>query len=266
MTLEGKTALVTGAARGQGRAHAVALAKAGADLILLDPCENVASTVYENPKPQELEDTAEAVRALGRSVITLPIDARNLQAVKAGVESAEAELGPVDIAVINHGIWNSSLLHEMDEELWDEMIDVNLTSVWKVLRVVAPGMVERRTGSIVLTASVAGVVGGPGCGHYSAAKHGVVGIMKSAALELGPYAAAGKPGADRSVFEDAVRHSNLTGGLIAPSEVASVVAWLVSDEACQVNGHALPVDGGQLSLLGFNHGPFLMPTSRGARA
>jgi SDR family mycofactocin-dependent oxidoreductase len=285
-TLAGQVALVTGAARGQGRSHALALAEAGADVALLDLCGPLATTPYPPAGAADLRETADRVRALGRKAHPVEVDLRDLDATIEAVASTRAILGEIDIAVINHGIWSRGGIFELSEEQWNEMIDVNLSSVWKALRAVAPSMVERRSGSVVITASVAGLVGVPGSAHYTAAKHGVIGLMRAAAVELGPYGirvnavcpglvdtamtdwqgcydmSVGHEGGTRAEFEDGAQHINLTGGLIQPSEISAAVLWLVAPAAAQVTGVALPVDGGNLVLPGVNPGPFLLPTKR----
>jgi SDR family mycofactocin-dependent oxidoreductase len=285
-SLDGKIAIVTGAARGQGRAHALALAAAGADLVLLDLCAPVGTTPYEGASPDDLSETAKQVAALGRAVHTAEVDLRDLTAATAAVAAARAATGDADIAVINHGIWSRGGLFELTETQWNDMIDINLSSVWKTLCAVVPPMVERRSGSIVITSSVAGLVGVPYSAHYVAAKHGVIGLMRTAALELGPYGirvnavcpglvdtkmtdwqgcydmSAGHPNATRAEYEDAAQRINITGGLLQPSEISAAVLWLAGPEAAQVTGVALPVDGGNLILPGFNAGPYLLPTKR----
>jgi SDR family mycofactocin-dependent oxidoreductase len=285
-SLNGKIALITGAARGQGRAHALALAAEGADVAIIDLCAPVGTVPYELATPAELKETADAVAALDRRVYAKQVDARDFVELQTAVSEAIAELGRIDIAVINHGIWSRGALWELSEQQWQDMIDINLTSVWKSLKAVAPHMIDNRNGAIVMTSSVAGLIGVPNSAHYAAAKHGVLGLMKTAALELGPFGirvnavcpglvdtamtdwqgcydmAAGHPDATRAEFEDAARGVNLTGGLLRAEEISAAVLWMVSDAASQLTGIALPIDGGNTILPGYNHGPHLVPTKR----
>ncbi|MGH9294393.1 MAG: mycofactocin-coupled SDR family oxidoreductase, partial [Acidimicrobiales bacterium] len=184
---QGKVVLITGAARGQGRAHALAFAAEGADIVALDICGQISSVPYEMATPAELEETAEGVAKAGARVLARACDVRSQTELEEAVKQASDELGPIDVLVANAGIFGLAPVWEITETAWADMMDVNLTGVWRSVKAVAPSMMERRGGSIVLTSSVNGAEAGVGFGHYVAAKHGVVGLMRSVALELGPY-------------------------------------------------------------------------------
>lgn len=187
--LEGKVAVVSGAARGQGRAHAVRLAREGADIIAMDICRDVPTISYNLARPEDLKDTVAAVEALGRRILATETDTRDLQAVTEAVDRGVAEFGRVDVLVANAGIGDSySRAEEMSEESWLTMVDINLNGVWRSCRAVIPHMIRAGGGgALILTSSSAAYVGLANLGHYSAAKAGVVGLMQSLAVELGPH-------------------------------------------------------------------------------
>ena len=183
-----KVAFITGAARGQGRSHAVRLAQEGADIIAVDICQSFDNSPAPAATPEDLAETADLVKGLDRRIVTAEVDVRDYDALKAAVDSGVEQLGRLDIVVANAGIGTiAPKLHRMDESLWQEMIDVNLTGVWKSVKAAAPhlfpAVVAARS---VLTSSVAGLKAYTHTGHYNAAKHGVVGLMRSFAVELGP--------------------------------------------------------------------------------
>ena len=277
--LSGKVALVTGGARGQGRAHALALAAEGADIAILDICEQIATVPYDMSRPDDLAGTVKEVEALDRRVSAHQVDMRDGAAVQSAVDAVIAELGAIDVLVVNHGIWTRGALWDLSEDEWQDMIDVNLTAVWRALKSVGPHMVDRLSGAIVLTSSVNGMEGQAGSAHYTAAKHGVLGLMRSAALEFAPFGirvnaicpgfvdtamtnwqgcydmTGGKPGSTREDHERNSRHWHAIGGLIQPAEVSGAVVWLASDDASRVTGVALPVDAGHLVLPAFTPAP-----------
>ncbi len=187
--VEGKVAFVTGAARGQGRSHAIKLAEEGADIIAIDVCKNVDHVQLEMATPGDLLETKDRVEALGRRIIADEIDVRDFDAMKALVDRGVAELGRLDIILANAGIGNGGQTVEtLDEAVWQTMMDINLTGVWKTVKAGIPHMVAGgRGGSIVLTSSVAGMKAYPQMSQYVSAKHGVVGLMRSCAVELAPH-------------------------------------------------------------------------------
>lgn len=269
--LTGKVALITGGARGQGRSHAVRLAEEGVDIVLIDHCAPVASAPYPTADPADLEQTVKLVEDLDRRVLAFRADVRDLSALRAAVTDTVSELGRLDIVLANAGIASYAPALEMTEDAWQEMIDINLTGAWKTVRAAAPAIVDGgRGGAIVLTSSVAGLMGFPNLAHYCAAKHGLVGLMKVLAVELAPHSirvntvhpthvdtdmiqnpaihglfTGGAPGADRAMAAPAMKAMHaLPISWVDPVDISNAVAWLASDEARYVTGVALPVDGG----------------------
>src|SRR5687768_9307807 len=188
--VEGKVAFITGAARGQGRSHAVRLAEEGADIIAVDVCRQISSESQIPPaSPEDLAETADLVKGLNRRVVTAEVDVRDYDALKAAVDSGVEQLGGLDIIVANAGIGNGGqTLDKTSEEDWTDMIDINLSGVWKTVKAGVPHILEAgRGGSIILTSSVGGLKAYPHTGHYVSAKHGVVGLMRAFAVELGQH-------------------------------------------------------------------------------
>ena len=268
--VDGKVALITGAARGQGRSHAVRLAEEGADIIAIDNCADLATVSYPGPTEEELDETAALVKGLGRRVVTAKVDVRHYEALAAAVNDAVTELGHLDIVNANAGIGSSPYRgHEIPPQVWQEMIDINLTGVWHTCKATIPHMLERG-GSIILTSSVAGLRPYANIAHYVAAKHGVVGLMRSLAVEYGPYnirvntinptqvdtpmimndAAYRlfRPDLESPTREDMAEPSQQMHVLpipwVDPIDVSNAVLFLASDESRYVTGVALPVDAG----------------------
>jgi len=275
-SLEGRVAFVTGAARGQGRAHAVRLAGEGADIVAIDVCASVSDTItYAMPTPEDLAETVRQVEATGRKVLAREVDIRDLAAQQQVVAEAVAQFGRLDILVANAGVLSWGRLFEMSEEQWDTVIEVNLSGAWKTVRAAAPAMIEAGNGgSIIMVSSVAGLKATPGNGHYSAAKHGMVGITNALALEVGefgirvnsihPYS-IDTPMIERDAMTEIfTRHpdylhsfapmplkppSQLAAGLadpgfMTPEDVSDVVAWLASDGSRYISGSQLAIDRG----------------------
>lgn len=187
--VEGKVAFVTGAARGQGRSHAIKLAEEGADIIAIDVCKNVDHVQLDLATPGDLLETKERVEALGRRIVADEVDVRDYDGMKAVVDRGVAEFGRLDIILANAGIGNGGqTVENLDEDVWQTMMDINLTGVWKTVKAGIPHMIAGgRGGSIVLTSSVAGLKAYPQMSQYVSAKHGVVGLMRSCATELGQH-------------------------------------------------------------------------------
>ena len=271
--VEGKVAFITGAARGQGRSHAVRLAEEGADIIAVDICKPVSTHTDIPPAtPDELAETADLVKGLNRRIVTAEVDVRDYDAVKAIVDSGVEQLGRLDIVVANAGIGNGGqTLDKTSEGDWGDMIDVNLSGVWKTVKAAVPHLLSGgRGGSIILTSSVGGLKPYPHTGHYIAAKHGVIGLMRTFAVELGQHSIRvnavcptnvntplfmnegtmklfrpdlENPGPDDMKVVGQMMHT-LPIGWVEPEDIANAVLFLASDEARFVTGVTLPVDGG----------------------
>ncbi|GAA1867092.1 mycofactocin-coupled SDR family oxidoreductase [Pseudonocardia ailaonensis] len=273
--LEGTVALVTGAARGQGRSHAVHLAAEGADVIGLDLCAQVESIAYPLATPEDLAETVREVERLDRRMIAGEVDVRDLAGLETFVGKAVAELGGrLDVVVANAGIagtGDSTL--EMTPAQWADMIDVNLTGVWHTAKVAVPHMVAAgRGGALVITTSVAGSRAYAGIGHYVAAKHGATGLMKALALELAPHRirvnAVAPTNVDtpmiqneqlwrrtcpdveqptRADYESRARSINvLDEAWVDPSDVSEAMVYLAAESGRYLTGTTLPIDLGRL--------------------
>jgi (+)-trans-carveol dehydrogenase len=267
----GKVALITGAARGQGRSHALRLAAEGADIIALDICRQIESVPYPMATPEDLEETARQVKELGQNVVTHEVDVRDGEALVAAVNDGVRQLGRLDIVVANAGVMSIGPSFELPEQAWSELIDVNLSGVWRTTKAAVPHLIAGGNGgSIVLTSSIAGLIGQPGLGHYVAAKHGVVGLMKTLALELAPLNIRvntvnptcvdtkmimneatyrvflpDDPHPTRDKFAVPAGEMNaLPVPWIESSDVSNAVLFLASDEARYITGISLPVDAG----------------------
>lgn len=264
--LEGKVAFITGAARGQGRAHALTMAREGADIAALDICHDLPYPRYSLACSEDLAETVRRVEALGRRALPLLADVRSPQEMEAAVAKTIETFGQIDILVCNAGIADMALTWDITEEWWDIMLDVNLKGYWLAVKYVVPRMLARqRGGRIIMTSSVAGLRGEPGMAHYCAAKWGVVGLAKSLAQELAPHQITvntlhptavntdiitGMAKAADMSSEDLVDfiylgHS-LPVKLIEAEDVASAALWLASDEARYVTGQKLKVDAGRM--------------------
>ena len=273
--VDGKVALVTGAGRGQGRSHALRLAAEGADVIAVDIGGGRVETIsYELASEADLDATVEEIEGMGRRAIKAVADVRSLSDLQAAVDTGLSELGKVDIVSANAGIGSWAVAWEMTEQQWQDMIDINLTGVFNATRAALPSMVERgEGGSIVLTSSTAGLRAYANTAHYTAAKHGVIGLMKVLAQEAGPHRIrvnAVCPTTVRtplvinaSTFElfaphlenpteDDVREPfeglNILPGVawIEPEDVSDAVLFLCSDAAKYITGVALPIDAGNI--------------------
>ncbi|HUR74034.1 MAG TPA: mycofactocin-coupled SDR family oxidoreductase [Sporichthya sp.] len=267
--LTGKVAFITGAARGQGRSHALRLAEEGADIIAVDICRDIESVSYPLGTSQDLQDTVAQIESLDRRVVHAEVDVRDAAGLRAVLGQGVADLGGVDIVLPNAGILGSNPDPGADQDqLFRDVIDINLTGVWNTINAAAPIMIEQgRGGAIVLTSSTQGITGRGGDGSgwlsgYCAAKHGVVGLMRSFANWLAPYnirvnsvhptgvntpmimnETVGAMIAERPELAAAL--SNLMPvEVIEAIDISNAIAWLVSDEARYVTGVTLPVDAG----------------------
>jgi SDR family mycofactocin-dependent oxidoreductase len=263
---DGTVAFVTGAAHGQGRSHAQYYAKHGADVVVTDICENIETNPYDLGTSDELEETAQMVEDEGGDALTIEMDVRKEDEVKSAVDEAVEEFGKIDVLANNAGIFNASDMTEMDEAMWDDMIDTNLKGVWLCAKHVGQHFVERGDGGkIVSTSSAAGVVGTPSAGHYVATKHGVLGLTKTLALELAEYdvnvnavcpTGIGTPmiqGFAEAYGDEMMDEMGAFSGpwsvfpdvdMIEPEDISEAYMWLSSDAARYVTGIGLLVDAG----------------------
>ncbi|ABM15939.1 MULTISPECIES: mycofactocin-coupled SDR family oxidoreductase [Mycolicibacterium] len=273
--VEGKVAFITGAARGQGRSHAVRLAEEGADIIAIDVCGPISThTDIPAATPDDLAQTVDLVKGIGRRVVAAEVDVRDYAAVKAAVDSGVEQLGRLDIVVANAGIGNGGqTLDHTSEEDWNDMIDVNLSGVWKSVKAAVPHLLSGgRGGSIILTSSVGGLKPYAHTGHYIAAKHGVIGLMRTFAVELGQHSIRvnavcptnvntplfmnegtmklfrpdlENPGPDDLAVAAQFMHV-LPVGWVEPVDISNAVLFLASDEARYITGLPVTVDAGSM--------------------
>jgi SDR family mycofactocin-dependent oxidoreductase len=273
--LEGKVAFVTGAARGQGRSHAVRLAQEGADIIAVDLCRQIDTVAYPMATPEDLQQTVKEVEALDRRIVASEADVRDTAALRAAVDEGVAQLGRLDIVAANAGIASFAPVEDLSDEMWDDMVDTNLTGVFKTIRAAVPHLkANGQGGSIVITSSTAGIMGMANLAHYVSAKHGVVGLMKAMAIELAPHMIRVNSVHPTTVNTDMVQNQGiydlfrpdlapgtatrddaaeafLTLNLlpikwVEPVDISNAVVWLSSDMARYVTGVQLPVDAGSL--------------------
>ncbi|WP_066907537.1 mycofactocin-coupled SDR family oxidoreductase [Millisia brevis] len=269
--LEGKVAFITGAARGQGRSHAITLAREGADIIAVDVSEQIDTVPYPTARPGDMDETVRAVEALDRRIIAAEADVRDLAALTRIADDGASQLGRIDIVLANAGINSMSPALEMDETTWQTMIDINLTGVWKTIRAAAPHIVAGgRGGSVVITSSLAAMHANANIAHYSAAKAGLVGMMQVLTIELAPQSIRVntvhpttvatemilndstyrlfRPDLDsptRADFEEAARTLNrLPISMTQPEDISNAVLYLVSDDGRYVTGTTHIVDAG----------------------
>jgi SDR family mycofactocin-dependent oxidoreductase len=261
--LDGKVAFVTGAARGQGRSHAVRLAAEGADILAFDICKEAAPVNYKVATSDDLDETVELIKAVGGRVLPVIGDVRDSTSLDRAAADAVGEFGHIDVVVANAGILTWDRFWEISDEDWEATIDVNLTGVWRTMKAVTPLMIEGGIGgSIIATSSVAGIKSLPGQAHYSASKHGVVGLVKSAAIELGRYGIRVNsihpwgvntdmlidPGISRILESDPAflpSYSCMLENPVAePSDISDAVLWLASDLSRFVTGAQIPIDMG----------------------
>lgn len=271
MSLAGKVAFVTGGARGQGRSHAVALAEAGADVAICDIGSDVSTVKYPMGTSAEIDETVRLVEKAGRRGLGFVADVRNRTVMQQAVDDTAAELGNIDILCANAGIFSRGTVAELSDEAWRTMLDVNLTGVFNAMRAVIPGMVERGSGRIIATSSVAGKLGAPNMSHYAAAKWGVIGLVKSAAMELATTGVTANvicptnvntmmltnddmyslflPGVESPTLEQAVPVFATTVPMgvpwVEPEDVSAAVVFLAGDGASFISGETIAVAAGQ---------------------
>ena len=279
--LDGKVVLITGAGRAQGRAHAVVSAREGADVIVTDIDADIATVPYGLGTKEDLAETVSLVEKQGRRAISAIVDVRSQQALDDAVARGIAEFGKIDALIANAGIVSLGLVHELTDEQWQDMLDVNLTGVWRSVKAVLPHMIERHSGSIVMTSSTNGVDAAELHSHYTTTKHGVLGLMKSVGIEGAKHGIrcnAIKPGAIRSAMvefpamldmfaghegQGTLDHVDPAGyyynalpfGMLDPEVCANTAAYLNSDLASVVTGAEIPVDAGHALLPRLNMNP-----------
>jgi SDR family mycofactocin-dependent oxidoreductase len=264
--LAGKVAFITGAARGQGRAHAVRLASEGADVIVTDICTDVDAVTYPLARREDLDETARLVEKHGRRAVATVADIRDFEAVSTALRSGVAELGRLDIVVANAGVLTSGRFWELTAEQWRDTIGVNLTGTFHTLKAAAPILIEQgEGGSIIAVSSTGGLRGLPFIGAYNASKHGVVGLVKTLANEVAEYGirvnsihpTGVMTGMAADELQGLIAEKAATLGpiymnaipdplMMQPEDVTGTVAWLASDDAKYVTGAQIPVDMGTL--------------------
>ncbi|MEU1980645.1 mycofactocin-coupled SDR family oxidoreductase [Nocardia sp. NPDC019395] len=269
--LDGKVAFITGAGRGQGRSHAVGFAREGADIIAVDTTAKVESVPYALADADDLAETARLVEATGRRIVARDADVRDYAALAAAVSDGVNAFGRLDIVVANAGISSPAPTLEMSEDTWQDMIDINLTGVWKTLKSAVPHVIDGgRGGAVVITSSLAAVHSNENTAHYSASKAGLVALMKVLAKELAPHSIRVntvhpstvatpmilndatyrlfRPDLEnptRADFEEAARTLNrLPVAAVEPEDITDTVLHLVSDAARYVTGTTQMVDAG----------------------
>ncbi len=255
--VEGKVAFITGAARGQGRSHAVTLAREGADIIAVDIAAQIASVPYPMATPEDLAQTVKEVEATGRRIVATQADVRDYDAVKAALDEGVAQLGRLDIVSANAGIVSYGRAEDLDEQTWRDVIDVNLTGEWHAAKAAIPHLRAAGGGSMILTSSDAGLKPLQNLAHYVSAKHGVIGLMRTLALELAPdfirVNALAPTTVDTPMVMNEATYRLFRPDLDNPtaedmaeaSRATNVLLFLASDEARYITGVALPVDAGQ---------------------
>ncbi|HEY2564523.1 MAG TPA: mycofactocin-coupled SDR family oxidoreductase [Acidimicrobiales bacterium] len=270
-TVDGKVAFITGAARGQGRSHAVRLAEEGADVIAVDLCAPVASAAYPMPTPEDLEETGRLIEATGRRSLTRVVDVRDDRGIDQVVRDGTAAFGVIDIVIANAGISTMDSLLTCEPSVWREVIDINLTGVFNTVQAGVRPMVARGNGGcVILTSSIMGLKSLGGIPAYTAAKHGLVGLMRSAAHELAPYRIRVNSIHPGNVRTPMVENEGMfklfrpdleapTADDVAPgfasmnifpepwleaSDITDAIMYLVSDTGRFVTGVTLPIDLG----------------------
>ncbi|GAA3718730.1 mycofactocin-coupled SDR family oxidoreductase [Gordonia hankookensis] len=266
----GRVALVTGAARGIGRAQVLRFAEEGADIIAVDICRSVETTVTPPSTPEDLAEVTVLAEKLGARVVSAVVDVRDGEALRGTVDAAVADLGGLDIVCATAGITSKGAAVELGDDEWDTMLDVNLTGVWQTCKASAPHLIEQGGGAMILTSSIAGLRGLSGVAHYVSAKHGVVGLMRSLAHELAPYGIrvnsvhptnvdtpmiqnpmvrkAFRPDLENPTREEFAAAAQTMNMLPVPwiesVDIANAALFLASDEARYITAVTLPVDAG----------------------
>ncbi|MCV6962417.1 3-oxoacyl-[acyl-carrier-protein] reductase [Mycobacterium intermedium] len=267
-SLQGRVAFITGAARAQGRSHAIRLAREGADIVASDVCARVSDSITYTPAtPEDLSETVRAVEAEGRKVLAREVDIRDDAALRQLVADGVEQFGRLDIVVANAGVLGWGRVWELTDEQWDTVIGVNLTGTFKTLRATIPAMIEAGNGgSIVVVSSSAGLKATPGNGHYAASKYGLTGLTNTLAIELGeygirvnsihPYSVDTPMIEPEAMMEIFAKHPRFVHsfppmpmqykGFMTADEVSDVVVWLAGDGSGTLSGQQIHVDKGAL--------------------
>jgi SDR family mycofactocin-dependent oxidoreductase len=273
--LDGKVALVSGAARGQGRSHAVRLAQEGADIIGFDICRDVETMVYPGATPEDLDETVRLVEKQGRRMIASQADVRDPDAVRALVADGLAQLGRLDIVCANAGVLTAVPAVDMTDQDWAVTIDTDLTGVWNTISAALPRMIEQGDGgSVVVTSSTAGLRGLANLSHYSAAKHGVIGLARALAWEMGQHNIRINVVVPTTMLTHMVDNPGMIANLapehqtptladaqptlaalsmlpawhIEAIDISNAIAWLCSDQARYITAATIPVDLGATQI------------------
>lgn len=274
--LKGKVAFVTGAARGQGRSHAIELAKEGADIIAIDIAHDLPDLGLGYPMgtSEELAETAAAVEQLDRRIFTAEVDVRDGAGLKRALDAGVAELGRLDVVAANAGVGATSVpTYEIEDDIWEKTLAINLTGVWKTCKAAVPHLIAGGDGgSIILTSSIAGLRGYPGIGAYVSAKHGVVGLMRVLASELAQHSIRVNsvhptqvdtpmirneamyhlfcPDKEDPTLEDFTAVSTSMHALPVPwaevLDISRALVFLASEDSRLITGVPLPIDAGLL--------------------
>ncbi|MEE4023366.1 mycofactocin-coupled SDR family oxidoreductase [Gordonia sp. PKS22-38] len=276
--LDGKVAFITGAARGQGRSHAIGLAQEGADIVAVDIAKQVDSIPYPMASPEDLNETVRQIEALGRKVVAVEADVRDLDQMTEAANRGLEALGRIDVVCANAGVISAGRVLDLTPDQWRDMIDTNLTGVWHTVKAAVPDMVNRgEGGSIIFTGSTSSLGGYPNVGHYVTAKHGIIGLMHTLANELGPqgirvnavsptnvntdllqnptFYKLFRPDLDAPTEDDAkpafaTMHSLPDLPYVEPIDITRAVVYLATDDSRYVTGVNLPIDAGASQKVG----------------
>jgi NAD(P)-dependent dehydrogenase (short-subunit alcohol dehydrogenase family) len=264
------TAFITGAARGVGRATALAFAREGADLLLCDICAPIVECPYPLGTLEQLQESAQRCRALGSRAVTAVVDIREPAQIAEAVARCHSELGEIDVLINNAGLVGPAGMpaHMLDERAWATLVDVDLSGAWRCAKAVLPDMLARGSGVIVNVASTAGLVAFPHFANYVAAKHGLIGLTRALALDYAsrsirvnavcPTSVLDEPeldsamltgvasmlGIDLEDYEALSLPHHPLGALVSADDVAAAIIWLCSTGAERVTGAVIPVDAG----------------------
>lgn len=269
--LDGKVVFVSGIARGQGRSHALRFASEGADIIGFDVLQDVGSAFYPMGTRADLDETVRLVENAGGRIVAGQADVRDQAAIDLVLKEGLARFGRVDVVIANAGIASFAPTWELSDDMWDDMIGINLTGVWRTAKAAIPHMIEAgQGGSIIFTNSTGGLKGVPNLGHYASAKHGLVGLMRTLAMELAPHRIRVNTVHPTNVDTDMLLNEStlhvlrpdlgdptrddvreiLVGMHLLPipyveaTDISNAMVWLASDHGRFVTGTKIPVDGG----------------------